>query len=206
MNANLVQYISDRISEFNLIEDERKELLASFSSFIKEELTQPFVNLNYICTHNSRRSHLGQIWGAVAAAHYGFHNIHTYSGGTEATALFPSVASALKNSGINVSIVSDMHEVIQGNPVYAFKYSSELPPIICFSKKYDDSFNPSTFIAIMTCDHADQNCPYIPEAKRRFPIKYQDPKVADGTPEQSAKYEERCAQIAREMLYAFSLI
>jgi hypothetical protein len=72
---------------------------------------------------------------------------------------------------------------------------------------YADAANPQReFCAIMTCSQADEACPNVAGAANRIAIPYEDPKAADGTPEEAAVYDERCAQIARETLYAFSLV
>lgn len=197
---SLQNTISQALNEFHLIPDERKDDLKVLSEFVKEK--GGMADLIFICTHNSRRSHLSQVWAQVAANHFGFFGVTCYSGGTEATAFFPSAVEALKYHGLDIKALS-----ADPNPVYAVKYNCDAHPIICFSKTYDDSFNAQNdFAAIMTCDHADQNCPFIPTAGARIPIRYEDPKVADGTPQQQEKYIERSAQICREMLYAFSLI
>lgn len=194
----LQESIKNGISEFDLISSERKKVLEVLSSFVKER--NGAADLIFICTHNSRRSHLSQIWAQVAANYYGYKQVSTYSGGTEATAFFPSGIEAIRDAGIEVLQLSD-----GTNPVYAVNYDATAHPIICFSKKYDAAFNPQKdFAAIMTCDHADQNCPFIPDAGARIPIRYEDPKVADGTPGQLAKYIERSKQICREMLYVFA--
>lgn len=195
MNSTLEK----RISEFNLISDSRKKELRELSDFVSSKNGK--ANLIFICTHNSRRSHLSQIWAQLAANYYGFKEVITYSGGTEATAFFQSGIDAIKHAGIEVIKLSEGI-----NPVYAVNYSETAHPVICFSKKYNDSFNPqSNFAAIMTCNNADINCPFIPNATERISIKYEDPKVADGTPQQLQKYIERSEQIAREMLYVFSV-
>lgn len=192
--------IEKALTEFDLIPTERKEDLQKLSDFVKDR--NGMADLIFICTHNSRRSHLSQVWAQVAAHHYGLFGVTCYSGGTEATAFFPSAIEALKHHGLNIKALS-----AEPNPVYSVKYDEDVHPIICFSKTYDDSFNAQNdFAAVMTCDHADQNCPFIPTAGARIPVRYEDPKVADGTPEQLDKYIERSAQICREMLYAFSLI
>lgn len=191
--------IEKGISEFDLISKDRKIELEVLSKFVSDRSGK--ADVIFICTHNSRRSHLSQIWAQVAANHYGFDEVTCYSGGTEATAFFPSGIDAIRNAGIEVLKLSE-----GVNPVYAVNYSETAHPVICFSKKYNDSFNPQKgFAAIMTCDHADQNCPFIPDAGARIPIRYEDPKVADGTPQQLAKYIERSEQICREMLYVFSV-
>lgn len=199
INLGMKDTIKKGISEFNLISKERKTVLEVLSNFISSRSGK--ADLIFICTHNSRRSHLSQIWAQAAANYYGFDNVTCYSGGTEATAFFPSGIEAIRNAGIEVLQLSEGN-----NPVYAVNYSETAHPVICFSKKYSDSFNPQKdYAAIMTCDHADQNCPFIPNAGARIPIRYEDPKVADGTPQELAKYIERSAQICREMLYVFSV-
>ena len=58
----------------------------------------------------------------------------------------------------------------------------------------------------MTCDQADENCPFILGCESRIPIRYNDPKEFDNTPQQADKYLERSIEIASEMLYIFSQI
>ena len=192
--------IKTALNDFHQISDERKKELKKLSVFVKEK--NKIADLIFICTHNSRRSHLCQVWAQVAANHFGFYRITCYSGGTEKTAFFPSAVEALKQQGLDIKALSS-----EPNPIYSVKYDVDIHPILCFSKKYDDSFNPQNdFAAIMTCDHADKTCPIIPTCSARIPIRYEDPKIADGTPQEQDKYNERSKQICREMLYAFSLI
>jgi arsenate reductase len=160
------------------------------------------VRINFICTHNSRRSHLSQIWAQVAAAYFEILDVHCYSGGTEETALFPKVAETLANQGFTVFKIAESN-----NSIYAIKYEANALPIIGFSKKYDNPFNPSSaFAAVMTCSQADEGCPYIAGAEKRIPIAFEDPKLSDNTPEQNRVYAERSRQIATEMFYVFSKI
>lgn len=187
--------------EFHLIPFERKELLGALSAFIEEKKRRnEAIDLNFICTHNSRRSHIAQLWAQAAAYYYAIPGVTTFSGGTEATAFNPRAVRAMKETGFEIV------EVAQGdNPVYAVTYSESASPIKVFSKKYDDPVNPKKgFAAIMTCSHADANCPVVTGASKRIPITYDDPKDFDGTPQEEAKYRERVLEIGREMLYAFS--
>lgn len=189
--------------DFNQVSEERKAILQPLVDYIQNKVDnkQP-IRLNLICTHNSRRSHLSQVWAQTAAANYNVQNVSCYSGGTEATALFPMVAETLQNSGFKVEAISEGK-----NPVYSIKFASNEQPIIGFSKTYDDDFNPeSEFAAIMTCSQADGGCPVIAGAEKRIPITYEDPKVSDGTPEQKDIYLERSLQIGTEMFYVFSQI
>lgn len=189
--------------QIDTITDERKVVLQPLVDFIQGKVSvQKEVRLNLICTHNSRRSHLAQVWAQTAAAYYKVQQVVCYSGGTEATALFPMVAETLIHQGFQVTRLSET-----ANPVYAIKYAENEPPIIGFSKKYDDAFNPkSQFAAIMTCSQADGGCPYIAGAEKRIAITFDDPKAFDNTPQQAAKYKERSLQIATELFYVFSQI
>ncbi|WP_299126339.1 protein-tyrosine-phosphatase [uncultured Winogradskyella sp.] len=187
--------------DINLISDERKTILEPLIDFVKEKTEQDqIINLNFICTHNSRRSHLSQVWAQTMASYFSIKNVFCYSGGTEATALFPSAAEALENSGFKIKKLST-----ESNPVYAIKYSETDHPIIGFSKTFDAEFNPaSNFAAIMTCSSADKGCPFIAGAEQRIPVTFEDPKAFDNTPQQAEKYKERSLQIATELKYVFS--
>lgn len=203
--STLFLEIENVIKNLNIenITAERKETLQPLVDFIQTKATnQQEIRLNLICTHNSRRSHLSQIWAQTASAYFNVKNVFCYSGGTEATAMFPMVAQTLKKQGFKIKTISEGN-----NPVYAVKYAINEPPIIAFSKTYDDDFNPqSEFVAIMTCSQADGGCPFIAGAEKRIAITFDDPKAFDNTPLQAEKYEERSLQIASEMFYVFSQI
>lgn len=201
--------LKETITEISKIEvsQERKEILQPLVDYIAQKTNENApVLLNFICTHNSRRSHLAQIWAQTMALHFQIPNVFCYSGGTEATAMFPKVAETLLNQGFESRNIGTKLSKTE-NPVYAIKYADNSHPIICFSKKYDDAFNPvSKFAAIMTCSSADQGCPFIAGAEKRIPIQYEDPKAFDGTNLMNEKYAERSLEIASEMHYIFSQI
>ena len=182
---------------------ERKEILQPLVDFIQSKaINKQEIRLNLICTHNSRRSHLSQVWAQTASAYFNIKSVFCYSGGTEATAMFPMIAKTLENQGFKIKTISE-----GSNPVYTIKYAENEHPIIAYSKTYYDDFNPiSEFAAIMTCSQADGGCPFISGAEKRIPITFEDPKEFDGTPQQAEKYEERSFQIATEMFYVFSQI
>lgn len=190
-------------NEFNDIPLERKAILRELTQFVQMKADSKLpVYLNFICTHNSRRSHLSQIWAQAAAYYYNVPEVFCFSGGTEATAFNPRAVRAMQQAGFTIVISEDGN-----NPVYDVKYTSELPGIKAFSKKYDDPFNHNKdFAAVMTCSHADENCPVVLGAIARIPLRYEDPKNFDDTPQEAAKYTERVRQIGREILYAFSQV
>ena len=189
--------------QFETITGERKSILQPLVDFIQNKVyNQEDIRLNLICSHNSRRSHLSQVWAQTAAAYYNIKNVFCYSGGTEATALYPLVTQTLEQSGFKITTIA-----AGNNPIYSIKYAENAHPVIGFSKKYDDGFNPkSEFAAILTCSQADGGCPFIAGSEKRIPITYEDPKAFDNTPQQLEKYQERSLQIANEMFYVFSQI
>jgi len=193
------------ISTLNVttIANERKETLQPLIDFIQEKINEnKEIRLNFICTHNSRRSHFSQVWAQTMAYHFGINNVFCYSAGTESTALFPMVTKTLQETGFEIITIANGN-----NPIYSIKYAQNEHPIIGFSKTLDSDFNPkSEFAAIMTCSQADAGCPFIAGAEKRIPITYEDPKKFDNTPQQATKYNERSIQIATELFYVFSQI
>lgn len=199
----MYQQIIDTLNSFAFqhVSEERKAVLHPLTQFIQRKIDAgDAVNLSFICTHNSRRSHLSQVWAQVAACYFGLPQVNCYSGGTEETALFPLIASTLDKQGFKVSKLADT-----ANPIYAIKYADDCAPIVGFSKRFGHAFNPSVnYAAIMTCSQADEGCPFVLGADQRFPITFDDPKMADGTPEQEQVYTATSLQIAAEMFHVFA--
>lgn len=201
LSGTIKNYLVQRINEFESIPDSRKIVLNKLSDYIKNNNNEK-TNLTFICTHNSRRSHMSQLWAQVAAYYYNINNIYCYSGGTEATAFNERSVRALQKAGFTIEKTNKSE-----NPLYHVTFYEGMEPIHAFSKKYEHEVNPQeNFAAIMTCSQADEACPIVFGASERISITYEDPKVADNTPEEEAKYDERCEQIAREMLYVFSQV
>lgn len=202
MFTSIQQFCNELVLDFNSIPDERKVLLSQISSYIQEKKDEnQEINLVYVCTHNSRRSHFGQVWSGVAANYYGIPNVNTFSGGTEATAFNSNAINALKVVGFEIDKLRKTD-----NPHYAVKFGPT-DKTVCFSKTVDDLSNPTAnFAAIMTCSDAAENCPFIPGVDLRIGTTYEDPKEFDGTDLQNIKYQERSKQIATECLFVFSQI
>jgi len=201
MNSDITTLIQTFSAEN--ISAERKEVLAPLITYIRDKQSKgQTILLNFICTHNSRRSHLSQIWAQTMTYHFGIKNVFCYSGGTEATAMFPKIGETLSNQGFDILKLSET-----SNPVYAVKYAQNEHPIICFSKEYNHAFNPSgNYAAIVTCNSADEACPIVFGAEARFPVKYDDPKAFDHTALMDAKYAERSLRIGEEMWYVFGQV
>jgi arsenate reductase len=199
----LAAYVSERRAEMGSVPDRRRAELELLARFIKErERAGETTKLVFICTHNSRRSHLAQVWAQTAAHVYGVTGFETYSGGTEATAFNPRAVAALQRAGFRIDGQAEAE-----NPVYRVSYTADKAPMECFSKVHDQPPNPRQgFCAVMTCSAAEAACPVVFGATHRIAIRYDDPKEFDGSPLEQAKYDERCRQIAREMLYALSCV
>lgn len=195
-----IERFLSEVSADQILED-RKLTLREIADYVTARLDAgKAANLIFICTHNSRRSHMSQIWAYAAALFYGIRDVQCYSGGTEATAFHPNAVRAMRKAGFEIT-----QENKNSNPVYQVKYAETAPPLRIFSKKYDDAANPvKDFAAVMTCAQADQECPVVLGADFRATLPYEDPKLADGTPEEEATYDERCRQIAAEMNTLFS--
>ena len=183
------------------IPSSRKLLLTEITDYIKSKIdNNQEINLNFICTHNSRRSQLSQVWAKVASVYYGIE-INSYSGGVQVTAFDERAIDSLVRSGFSILSENSI------NPKFEISYLENENPIIAFSKLFDDDFNKADyFAAIITCSDADENCPHIAKAEKRIPLRYDDPKSHDDTPIESEKYDERSLQIASEMFYVFSQI
>jgi arsenate reductase len=204
LHPQLHAYVETVLPTLVTIPDDRREVLDQIATFVRERgaAGQP-IRLVFICTHNSRRSHMTQIWAATAAAWYGIEGVETYSGGTEATAFNPRAVAAMRGAGFQIGEVP----ADAVNPHYAVSFAVDGAALDVFSKTYDAAGNPSSdFVAIMTCSQADQACPFVRGSALRVSLPYEDPKVADGTPEEATRYDERARQIAGEMFYLFSKV
>ena len=201
MNPKIKAHCDVLVQQFETISPERKVILAKISEYIQSKMAANLpIQLMYVCTHNSRRSHFGQIWAAVAAKYYAIPNVSTFSGGTESTAFHPNAINALEKTGFEIRT----NEPAEKNPKYHVSFGEALTTI-CFSKVYDSNENPQKdFAAIMTCSDAEANCPFIPGVELRIGTTYDDPKAFDGTNQEAEKYEERSNQIALETLFVFS--
>jgi arsenate reductase len=202
MFPELRQHI--KLLDITTLSDDRKIILDSFSTYLQGRihLKKP-IYLNFICTHNSRRSVLAQVWFQAVSRFYDIPLIYCFSGGTEATEIYPEIINTLQKVGFETTIPKKKKK----NSRYYICYSEKKAPIVGFSKKYDHSFNPQDeFVAVMTCGHAAENCPIIPGASNRFSLTYEDPKVSDGSDLEKQTYHNRSLQVAIEAKYVFSQI
>lgn len=184
--------------DFANINEDRKGVLDVLVDYISEKKKTQVVNLNFICTHNSRRSQLAQIWAATAAEYYNV-KINALSGGIEVTEFNERAIAALEKAGFEIESNG------KNNPVYTVKFDRSHPGLKMYSKLFDAKENKKgDFAAIMTCSDVGESCPYIPNAEIGIPLYYEDPKIHDNTSLERRKYDRRCTEIATEMFYVFS--
>lgn len=201
-NNTLSVYIKNALKNTGYIPADRRKMLDETANYIfTQKINGEPANLLYICTHNSRRSHFSQIWAATAAKYFKIDWINTYSGGTETTAFNPRAVAAIERAGFIVENPGG------SNPKYHVKISDNDPGILCYSKKYTEETNHlASFAAVITCTQADESCPIIHGATNRISLPYDDPKAFDNMPEENGQYDERCFQIATEMLYVMNKV
>ncbi|MFA7273708.1 MAG: protein-tyrosine-phosphatase [Crocinitomicaceae bacterium] len=183
------------------ISEKRKSELQLLIDYVQEKRkADAAILLNFICTHNSRRSQFSQVWAQVAADYYGIE-VTCFSGGVEVTAFNERAVASLERFGF------DLQREGNENPKYTVKWNDSKHSLVLFSKLYDDASHPTSgFAAIMTCSHADENCPYVAGCEKRIPIRYEDPKNYDDTPLEATFYDYRSFEIGTEMMYVFSKI
>ena len=201
LHPSLAQTVESMADDTVDITQVRRSELNDVALWVADMLTDSGqVDLTFICTHNSRRSHLAQVWAQVGAEVAGVAGVRTFSGGTEATACNPRTVAAMRRAGFQVAVLDTLHGA--SNPTYDVSMGKNVAGMACFSKTYTDEANPQQgFGAVMTCSSADRGCPLVHGAAARFATPYVDPKVSDGTDEEAATYDARCGQIGTEMLY-----
>ncbi len=199
----LDQLIDQLIEDEKQIPESRRSVLDTLTDHIHRKMkTGEPVRLHFICTHNSRRSQMAQIWAHTAAKAYQVPKIETFSGGTEATAFHPNAVRAFKTLGFRVTLKTDQPDT--GNPRYEVGIGNGLPALTCYSKKIEEAVSPdSPFVAVMTCSDADQNCPVVPGAEARIPLTYEDPKRFDGSDAEQKEYLKTAIDIGRELVRVF---
>lgn len=195
----LSSYCQELEQKFQQISPARQQALLILSNYLIDQIQEGKTpSVTVICTHNSRRSHLAQLWLAIAADYYQTPSILTFSGGTEISAFNPRTIVALQAIGLNIK----SKDLSVANPIYEVCWKEGMPPYLAFSKQYTDVPNPqNNFIAVMVCSHADIHCPIVAGSSLRLALPYEDPKAFDNTDLEASEYAKTCALIALEMLF-----
>lgn len=198
MNAILNDYLNKAKEAANKVPQHRQVVLKQLIDYIVKKDGK--CGLIYVCTHNSRRSQFSQAWSFIVSRSFGLHDIRSFSAGTEATAFNERAIEALLKVGVKIE-----QGGLEPNFQYKINSADDATSLLMFSKVIDDAINPiNNFASVMTCSHADENCPIITGGDIRIPIRYVDPKAHDDTDKEESAYDERCFQIATELTYVFS--
>ena len=196
-------YVEEILDYILGVESERQAALAATAAFVRQKISRgDLAELVFICTHNSRRSHFSHVWADTAASFYGLASVRSYSGGTEVSACDARTVRALRRAGFSVVILAG-----KTNPHYLVQAHEHIPPLEIYSKLFSAEGIPTIqFAAMMCCSHVDDTCPTIAGSATRIALHYDDPKVADDTPNEAVRYDERCLQIGRDMFHLMSLV
>jgi hypothetical protein len=196
---SLTSYCEALEQNFDQILPARKQQLLILSNYLSDQIQQGKIPaVTVICTHNSRRSHLAQLWLAIAADYYQTPAISTFSGGTEVSAFNPRMVAALQRLGLKITA----QDSTVANPIYEVCWKDSMAPYLAFSKQYADAPNPQKkFLALVVCNHADVHCPIVRGSSLKLPLPYQDPKAFDNTDLEASEYTKTCALIGLEILF-----
>ena len=196
--SKLQQYVERSLDADEKLTTERQVELIELSKALARQIkTSKKASLLFVCTHNSRRSQMCQLWTLAASYYYNIDGIDAHSGGTEATAFNPRAVAAMRRAGFLIKT-----KVPGQNPRYDVTLRLNTKPVEAFSKVYNDLTNPRRdFIAVMVCGDADEKCPVVVGSAERVPLHFVDPKISDGTAKETETYDARCQQIANEMLF-----
>ncbi|MCH7513918.1 MAG: arsenate reductase ArsC [Bacteroidetes bacterium] len=112
------------------------------------------VNILVLCTGNSCRSQMAEGY----LRKFGQEEIEVYSAGIETHGLNPLAVKVMAEDGLDISRHTSNH--------------------------VDEYANIDFDYIITVCDHARENCPYIPGKATRFHHNFPDPAKASGSEEE----------------------
>jgi len=202
MTEKLTSTLATLASMTSSVSMKRQAILEPLVEYVldRQRANEP-ARLNFICTHNARRSHISQLMAAVTAMANDLENIECYSGGVEVTRIHPNAIAALEELGFEFS-GSDEGD----NPVFLVDLG-EANLIEVFSKKYDDDSNPpNNFAAVMVCSSAEEACPYVEGASKRISVTFEDPKEFDGQDDAVKGYVQGSLEIGAEIYYVMQQV
>ena len=201
LTPELKHYLDNCAPQTSKIENGRKALLDKMAKHFRSDKAGAKTWL-FVCTHNSRRSQMAQAMWLAVTEYYNLGEIGAYSAGTQQTALHFYALMALEHAGFQF-----LKSKEGKNPHYALLDNTNQEVKLLYSKTLEDSSLPQEeFTAIMVCDHADANCPFVPGAGARFGLHYSDPKAYDSSPDPLQHYDDTLCQITHELLYIASRV
>ena len=101
------------------VADNRAFVLNEIVNYICKKISENKVpKLNFICTHNSRRSQFCQFWATFFSYYYNI-KCEIFSGGTLETEVNKAVINNIKSYDFNISFVES------NNPIYSIKFKNQ---------------------------------------------------------------------------------
>ncbi|UZR93650.1 hypothetical protein [Chondrinema litorale] len=196
-NSQLLDFIRERISEFDLIEPRRKQTLGLISELIlPAALAGRNISFLFVCSDNSIRTQLCHIWIKAAAQYFSIQNLRFYSGGVSVKGIPQPLINTLKTAGFKVKVLTKT-----SNPHLAIKISKEQNLGVFYSKYINVKENPKeNFCAIITCQDVERELNLNMRTYLKVTIPYDS---LEGLPEANEQkaYDLLSKKIAREMLY-----
>lgn len=200
MNSPLFPGLARYLMDGPAVHPARASMLSALVDAIQARSLR--TDVVFVCTHNSRRSQIAQVMAAATAIHIGI-DVTTWSAGTAVTACHANAVAALQRAGVQITAEK---VALPDNPLYACRLGPE-HTVNCWSKRFDDPTLPAAdSIAVMVCAGADEACPTLPAATSRIPLRYTDPRHADGTRDAGDAYDTCVATIASEMMWVMSAV
>tara|TARA_B100001079_G_scaffold142196_1_gene121790 strand:+ start:344 stop:916 length:573 start_codon:yes stop_codon:yes gene_type:complete len=181
MNEEFKDFFS-KINQYNP-EKDKKNYLDDVVSKI-EKILPITNNIVFLCTHNSRRSQLCQVWGSILSKIYNI-DLKFNSAGTEKTEVHKTIFYCFSNVGIE----------IKDSKIFYGDLSLSL------HSKVLEEIQSDKFISIMTCSDAEKSCPSDSRSIRNISMIYQDPKIFDDTEKEREEYSKTSKLIAEELNY-----
>ena len=160
---------------------------------ISQELSGVINSCNkivFMCTHNSRRSQLSEVWANILSNRLNL-KLSFFSAGTEKTKVYKEVIETLCRVGVDINKEGKLN--LTSNTINI--YSKTL-----------DEIKEDKFIGIMNCSDAEKHCPLDPRSKKNIKLFYDDPKKYDRTTKESDEYDRTCRLIASELNAIFKLL
>ena len=170
-------------------EIKQKDRLELIANELNKKIKETNV-LVFLCTHNSRRSQICEVWGSIFSLIYK-KEILINSAGTIKTSVHKEIFNVLKKCGVSVN----------ENEEIAFKNL-----LIKLKSKTLDQIDAKKFIAIMTCSDAEKSCPIDSRSVKNINMFFKDPKVYDNTKYMEEEYLKTNSNIAEELNYIFKRI
>ena len=178
------------------VDPTRRPALRSCAAAIARQLdARGEVSVVAVCTHNSRRSQLAEVWLAVASAAAGLGGVSVCSGGSDPVAVAPGAIAVLRERGFRVEAdTADANPRlrVRGHGIERELYAKPLGEAVAGVPLRGG-------VALMVCAAADAACPPVPQVGYRARLPFADPRHADGTPGEAAAYRAASDRIEAEM-------